>query len=87
MPCSTSLDDVELPFKLKRKQFPIVSAVALTIKKSQKQTIPDGGGFRSGTHGQLYVALSPGRDGIYTRNIVYKEALLLNELWNGSRDL
>ncbi|XP_072148444.1 uncharacterized protein [Setaria viridis] len=40
--------DLSLPFKFKRKQFPIRLSFAMTINKAQ------------GPHGQLYVALSRG---------------------------
>jgi ATP-dependent exoDNAse (exonuclease V) alpha subunit len=80
---------------MKRKQFPVQSAFALTINKSQGQTLPRIGLYLPQpvfTHGQLYVAMSrvrerhnliayvkngviQGRDGVYTRNVVFKEAL------------
>ena len=53
--------DVSLPFVLKRRQFPIIPAYAMTINKSQGQTFEyvgiqlDEPVF---SHGQLYVALS-----------------------------
>ena len=88
-------NNVKLPFTLKWKQFPIKLAFALTINKSQGQTIPNVGIYLPEhvfTHGQLYVALSrarsyhnikvlikdsniPGKQGAYTRNIVYKKIL------------
>ncbi|KAG6527881.1 hypothetical protein ZIOFF_010015 [Zingiber officinale] len=52
-----------LPFELTRKQFPIRLSFALTINKSQGQTIPNVGIFLRNhvfSHGQLYVALSRG---------------------------
>src|SRR6185436_3913600 len=87
--------DTKLPFAFKRKQFPIRPAFALTINKSQGQTIPHVGIYLPEpvfSHGQLYVALSRGvldittkvlvkngnihgKKGVYTRNMVYKEAL------------
>lgn len=50
-----------LPFILKRRQFPIIVAFAITINKSQGQTLARVGVFLKEdcfTHGQLYVALS-----------------------------
>nr|AAL58156.1 hypothetical protein [Oryza sativa Japonica Group]AAP53342.1 hypothetical protein LOC_Os10g22130 [Oryza sativa Japonica Group] len=42
IPLSPS-DDISLPFKFKRKQFPIRLSFAMTINKSQGQTIPNVG--------------------------------------------
>ncbi|CAG8586819.1 2367_t:CDS:2, partial [Dentiscutata heterogama] len=53
--------DTELPFKLRRRQFSIKLAFALTINKAQGQTIPNLRLYLPEpvfTHGQLYVALS-----------------------------
>jgi ATP-dependent DNA helicase PIF1 len=89
-------EEAGLPFILKRKQFPIRAAFALTINKSQGQTLPYVGLYLASpvfSHGQLYVAMSrvqsgsnlkvlvtngklPERSGTYTKNVVYKEALL-----------
>lgn len=56
--------DTTLPFVLKRRQFPIIPAYAITINKSQGQTF-DHVGIDLQTevfsHGQLYVALSRSR--------------------------
>ena len=65
--------DVRLPFQLKRKQFPIVLAFALTINKAQGQTIPHVGIYLPEpvfSHGQLYVALSRGRSKQTTKIVV-----------------
>jgi len=56
-------EDLTLPFKFKRKQFPIQSSFAMTINKAQGQTIPNVGIYLPDpvfSHGQLYVALSRG---------------------------
>jgi ATP-dependent DNA helicase PIF1 len=42
LPLSPS-DDISLPFKFKRKQFPVRLSFAMTINKSQGQTIPNVG--------------------------------------------
>jgi ATP-dependent DNA helicase PIF1 len=62
LPLSPS-DDISLPFKFKRKQFPVRLSFAMTINKSQGQTIPNVGIYLLEpvfSHGQLYVGLSRG---------------------------
>ena len=59
----SSSDDISLPFKFKRKQFPVRLSFAMTINKSQGQTIPNVGIYLPEpmfSHGQLYVGLSRG---------------------------
>jgi hypothetical protein len=53
--------DLDLPFKFCRLQFPVRPAFAITINKSQGQTLGHVGIYLKKpvfTHGQLYVALS-----------------------------
>eukprot|EP00644_Phytophthora_capsici_P010218 jgi/Phyca11/120393/e_gw1.41.95.1 len=54
-------DTREFPFRLRRKQFPVQPAFAMTINKAQGQTVQNLGLYLSSpcfSHGQLYVALS-----------------------------
>lgn len=85
---------------LHRVQFPLRPAFAMTVNKSQGQTLKQMSLYLEEsvfTHGQFYVALSrcgcranvkvmvkggvyPGREGVYTRNVVYKEALQILQM-------
>jgi ATP-dependent DNA helicase PIF1 len=51
-------EDLTLPFKLKRKQFPIQLSFAMTINKAQGQTIPDVGVYLPGAYVALYRGIS-----------------------------
>ncbi|XP_076043646.1 ATP-dependent DNA helicase PIF1-like [Oratosquilla oratoria] len=53
--------DTSLPFKTTRRQFPVITAFTMTIKKSQGQSFNNVGLYLPSpvfSHGQLYVALS-----------------------------
>jgi ATP-dependent exoDNAse (exonuclease V) alpha subunit len=88
---SLTSTDEDFPFTLNRRQFPVCLAFAMTINKSQGQSMRHVGidlRVPPFSHGQLYVALSrctsssrikillPPDAGNKTLNIVYKEALL-----------
>lgn len=72
MPLQTT-DDANLPFKMTRRQFSVRLSFALTINKSQGQTIPRVGIYLPDhvfSHGQLYVALSRGVSAITTKVLI-----------------
>jgi ATP-dependent exoDNAse (exonuclease V) alpha subunit len=84
--------DEFLPFKLRRRQFPVRLSFAMSINKSQGQSVKwVGCDFRSPVfvHGQFYVAVSrvtsvdnikaiwsPNSEEPITKNIVYPEVLI-----------
>ncbi|GBM60847.1 hypothetical protein AVEN_179003-1 [Araneus ventricosus] len=78
--------DVNLPFVLKRRHFPLIPAYAMTINKSQGQTFDHVGIYFDEpvfSDGQLYVALSRSRNPnhvkIYTKTSKVQGKLLNNE--------
>ena len=62
IPCITiSPSNLDLPFVFQRRQFPVRLSFAMSINKSQGQSVTKVGlnlQFPVFTHGQLYVALS-----------------------------
>ncbi|KAI9082257.1 hypothetical protein K1719_035680 [Acacia pycnantha] len=61
--------ETKLPFNMTRRQFPIIISFAMTINKSQGQSMTNVGLYLPSpvfSHGQLYVALS-------RLNVVYRE--------------
>ncbi|GBO04416.1 hypothetical protein AVEN_274664-1 [Araneus ventricosus] len=68
--------DVNLPFVLNRRQFPLIPAYTMTINKSQGQTFDHVGIYLDEpvfSHGHLYVALSRSRIPNHVRHLKYKE--------------
>ncbi|TVU07276.1 hypothetical protein EJB05_47325, partial [Eragrostis curvula] len=78
IPLSPS-EDLTLPFKFKRIQFPVRLSFAMTINKAQGQTIPHVGVYLPEpvfAHDQLYVALSRGVPRKTTRVLAKPNKLL-----------
>ncbi|TVU02823.1 hypothetical protein EJB05_51671, partial [Eragrostis curvula] len=72
-------EDLTLPFKFKRIQFPVRLSFAMTINKAQGQTIPHVGVYLPEpvfSHGQLYVTLSTGVSRKTTRVLAKPNKLL-----------
>ncbi|KAL6292673.1 hypothetical protein ACE6H2_000815 [Prunus campanulata] len=73
-----------LPFELTRKQFPVKLSFALTINKSQDHVFSHGqlyvglsrGVSKSTTKVLVKKGSITGQEGVFTRNVVYKEVLL-----------
>jgi len=79
--------DVNLPFILKRRQFPIIPAYAMTINKSQGQTFEYVGVHLNDpvfSHGQLYVALSRSKNPSNLK-VFIKQGNLQGKLQNNER--
>ena len=67
----------EYPFEWQRRQFPVRPAFAITINKSQGQTLKMAGVWLRGqvfTHGQLYVACSRVTSPGYLKFAVYRDS-------------
>ncbi|VDK42808.1 unnamed protein product [Cylicostephanus goldi] len=87
IPKIDNLTDKGVPVRVRRRQFPVRLAFAMTINKAQGQSLTSVGihlGTDIFSHGQLYVALSRSRtkegvkvlkNGTRVRNIVIKEVL------------
>ncbi|KAI9115686.1 hypothetical protein K1719_013355 [Acacia pycnantha] len=68
--------ETTLPFKMTRRQFPIIISFAMTINKSQGQSLSNAGLYLPSpifSHGQLYVAMSR------VKNFSRLKILILNE--------
>ena len=70
-----TIENVQLPFVMIRRQFPVRLSFALIINKAQGQTIPTVGIYLPDhvfSHGQLYVALLRGVSQSTTKLLVQK---------------
>ncbi|KAH9073914.1 hypothetical protein Ae201684P_003413 [Aphanomyces euteiches] len=85
IPRTTTIHDGEqnnYPFELRRRQFPVQVAFAMTIHKAQGQTISHVGVYLQNpaqAKGNIKFLVANGQyeglPGIYTKNVVYQEAL------------
>lgn len=79
--------DSNYPFILKRRQFPVIPAFAMTINKAQGQTFERVGIYLSSpvfSHGQLYVALSRSKNPNFVKVFIEKmdgQGCKSNECW------
>ncbi|KAB2624893.1 hypothetical protein D8674_016553 [Pyrus ussuriensis x Pyrus communis] len=79
-----STDTAGLPFELTRKQFPVKLSFSITINKSQDHVFSHGqlyvalsrGVSKSTTTVLVKSGSIVGQQGVFTRNVVYKEVLL-----------
>jgi hypothetical protein len=89
---SMSPTNSDLPFKLKRLQFPVILAFAMTINKSHGQTFERDGIYLPQpvfSHGQLYVAFSraTSREGVKVQiKETEKQGHLLKNLPGATED-
>ncbi|XP_026428486.1 uncharacterized protein LOC113324379 [Papaver somniferum] len=75
-------ENLKLPYKFKRKQFPICLCFAFTVNKAQGQTIENTDIIfpeHVFSHGQLYVALSRGVSSSNTKVLVTKGTIAKNK--------
>ena len=73
--------DSRLPFKFQRKQFPIIVSYAMTINKSQGQSLSKVGLFLRNSvfsHGQLYIAFSKVTNPQGLKVLICKNDCILN---------